>query len=62
MRALRADMSDTADAAQRRVQHYADATSRYVADQPVRAALIAAGIGALVAAAVLLSRRRKSRT
>lgn len=62
MRALRAGMSDTADAAQRRVQHYAGATSRYVADQPVRAALIAAGIGALVAAAVLLSRRRTPRT
>lgn len=62
MRAIRAGMSDTADAAQRRVQHYAGATSRYVADQPVRAALVAAGLGALVAAVVLLSRRRRHRS
>jgi ElaB/YqjD/DUF883 family membrane-anchored ribosome-binding protein len=61
MRGLREGMSGTAEAAQRRMQHYAGATSRYVANQPVRAALIAVGIGALVAAVVLLSRRRGNR-
>ncbi|MEY4712966.1 MAG: hypothetical protein RIS88_2416 [Pseudomonadota bacterium] len=61
MRSLREGMSGTADAAQRRMHRYAGATSRYVADQPMRAALIAAGIGALVAAAVLLARRRGNR-
>ncbi len=61
MRGLREGMSGTADAAQRQVQRYAGATSRYIADRPVRAALIAAGIGALLTAVVLLSRRRGNR-
>ncbi len=61
MRDLREGVSDTASAAQRRVQGYAGATSRYIADQPVRAALIAAGIGALVTAAILMARRRGNR-
>ncbi len=61
MRSLREGMSGTANAAQRSVHHYAGATSRYIADQPVRAALIAAGVGALIAAVVLWSRRRGNR-
>jgi ElaB/YqjD/DUF883 family membrane-anchored ribosome-binding protein len=61
MRNLREGMSGTADAAQRRMHRYAGATSHYIADQPLRAVFIAAGIGALVAAAVLMSRRRGHR-
>ena len=61
MRDLREGVADTASAAQRKVQDYAGATSRYVADQPVRAALIAVGVGALVMAAILVSRRRHNR-
>jgi ElaB/YqjD/DUF883 family membrane-anchored ribosome-binding protein len=61
MRDLRYGVSDTATAAQRHMGHYADATTRYVADQPVKAALMAAGVGALVMAAILMSRRRSDR-
>ena len=61
MRDLREGVSDTASGVQRKVQDYAGATSRYVADQPVRAALIAVGVGALVMAAILLARRRHHR-
>ncbi len=61
MRDLREGVADTASAAQRKVHDYAGATSRYIADQPLRAALIAASIGALVTAAVLLARRRSNR-
>ncbi len=61
MRDLREGVSDTAIAAQRKVHGYAGATSRYIADQPMRAALIAAGIGALVTAVILISRRRGNR-
>lgn len=61
MRDLRYGVSDTASAAQRHMGYYAGATSRYVADQPVKAALMAAGVGALVMAAILMSRRRSDR-
>lgn len=61
MRDLRYGVSDTASAAQRQMSQYADATSRYVAEQPVKAALMAAGVGALVMAAILMSRRRNDR-
>lgn len=59
MRGLREGMTDTAMAAQRRMGRYAGATTRYVAEQPVKAALIAAAVGALVMAAILLSRRSR---
>ena len=42
--------SDAAAAAQRQLGQYAHATSRYVTEQPVKSALIAAAIGAAVAA------------
>jgi ElaB/YqjD/DUF883 family membrane-anchored ribosome-binding protein len=58
MRDLREGVAETANTAQRKVHDYAGASARYIADQPVRAALIAAGIGALVMAAILVSRRR----
>lgn len=61
MRDLREGVVDTASGVQRKVQDYAGATSRYVADQPVRAALIAVGIGALVMTAILVARRRHHR-
>lgn len=58
MRDLRYGVADTAHAAQRHMGHYANATTRYVAEQPLKSALIAAGIGALVMAAVLMARRQ----
>lgn len=61
LRDLRYGVADTASAAQRQVGQYANATTRYVADQPVKAALIAAAVGALVAGVILASRRRGSR-
>jgi ElaB/YqjD/DUF883 family membrane-anchored ribosome-binding protein len=51
-------VSGTALAAQRQIGRYADVTGRYVSEQPVKSALIAAAIGALVAGAVMLARRR----
>lgn len=59
MRDLRYGVADTATAAQRQMGRYASATRHYVAEQPVRSALIAAGIGAVVAAAVLITRRQR---
>ncbi len=53
-------VSGTAAAAQRQIGRYADVTGRYVSEQPVKAALIAAAVGALVAGAVMLARRRNS--
>lgn len=61
VRDLREGVVDTAGAAQRQALQYADATRRYVADQPLRAALIAAVIGATVAWAVLGLRQRGGR-
>lgn len=61
MRDLRYGVADTASAAQRQMGHYANATTRYVAEQPLRSALIAAGVGAVVMAAILMARRRNGR-
>ena len=61
MRDLREGMADGASAAQRQVGQYADATRRYVADQPLRAAMMAVAVGVLVTATVLMLRRRGSR-
>lgn len=61
MRDLRYGVADTASSAQRQMSQYADATSRYVAEQPMKAAAMAAAVGALVMAAVLMSRRRHDR-
>jgi ElaB/YqjD/DUF883 family membrane-anchored ribosome-binding protein len=46
-------VSDATDAAQRQLGRYARATRRYVADEPVKSALIAAAVGAAAAALVL---------
>lgn len=61
MRDLRDGVSDTADAAGRQVHRYASATSRYIADQPLRTAMMAVGVGALVTAAIVIARRRAGR-
>jgi ElaB/YqjD/DUF883 family membrane-anchored ribosome-binding protein len=53
--------SEAAAAAQRQLGQYAQATGRYVTEQPVKSALIAAAIGAAVAALVLALRRRSDR-
>ena len=52
-------MSDATAAAQRQLGEYAQATRRYVSDEPVKSALIAAAIGAAVAALVLAIRRSR---
>lgn len=61
MRDLRYGVADTAATAQHQMARYANATSRYVAEQPVRSALIAAAVGALVMAAILYARREDER-
>ncbi len=61
MRDLRFGVADTATAAQRSMGRYADATTRYVAEQPMKSALMAAAVGAVVMAAILMSRRRTGR-
>lgn len=45
--------------AQDSLTRYADVTTRYVAEQPVRSVLIAAAVGAAVALLVSSSRRRR---
>ena len=54
-------MSDAASAAQRQLGQYAQSTTRYVSAQPVKSALIAAAIGAGVAALLLALRRNADR-
>lgn len=53
-------VGDRAVSAQREIGRYAEATGRYVSDQPVKSALIAAAAGALLAG-VLIAARRRSR-
>jgi ElaB/YqjD/DUF883 family membrane-anchored ribosome-binding protein len=52
-------VSDATAAAQRQLGQYAQVTGRYVSEQPVKSALIAAAIGAAVAALVLAIRRNR---
>jgi ElaB/YqjD/DUF883 family membrane-anchored ribosome-binding protein len=52
-------VSDATVAAQRQLGRYGHATRTYVSDQPVKSALIAAAIGAAVAALVLAIRRNR---
>jgi ElaB/YqjD/DUF883 family membrane-anchored ribosome-binding protein len=53
-------VGDTASAAQERLGRYAGVTGRYVTEQPVRSALIAAAVGAAVAAIVMVARSRRN--
>ena len=51
--------SDAGAKVQKWVSHYTEATSRYVAEQPVRSVLIAAAAGAALAALVIAASRRR---
>jgi ElaB/YqjD/DUF883 family membrane-anchored ribosome-binding protein len=59
MRDLRYGMRDMASRGASSMGEYAHATQRYVSEQPVRSALIAAAIGAAVAGLVLALRRNR---
>jgi ElaB/YqjD/DUF883 family membrane-anchored ribosome-binding protein len=59
MRDLRSGMSDRAAAAQRYMGDYAVASKQYVAEHPLKSALIAAAIGAAVAGLVIALRHRR---
>ncbi|RYF36057.1 MAG: hypothetical protein EOO25_21520 [Comamonadaceae bacterium] len=54
-------VGDRAVAAQRQIGRYAEATGRYVSDQPLKSALIAAAAGALLAGVLIAARRRSRR-
>lgn len=51
--------SQTGVRAQQSLRHCAAATERYVADQPIRAILIAAAAGAVIAALALATTRKR---
>ena len=60
VRDLRYGVKDLANKSASSVGEYAQATTRYVAEQPLKSALIAAAAGAAVAALVLVMRRNSS--
>ncbi len=62
MRDLRDNMKDMASRGASSVGDYAQATTRYISDEPVKSALIAAAIGAAVAGLVIALRRTRSST
>jgi ElaB/YqjD/DUF883 family membrane-anchored ribosome-binding protein len=57
MRDLRSNVRDIASRSASSMGDYAQATQRYVAEEPVKSALIAAAIGAALAGLVLAMRR-----
>jgi ElaB/YqjD/DUF883 family membrane-anchored ribosome-binding protein len=59
MKGLRSGVSERASAAQRYMGDYASAGSRYVAEHPLKSALIAAAVGAAVAGIVIAMRHRR---
>ena len=59
VRDLRYGVKDLASKSVTSVGDYAQATGRYVSEQPMKSALIAAAMGAAVAALVLAMRRNK---
>lgn len=61
VRDLRYGVKDLASRGVSSVGEYASATTRYVAEQPVKSALIAAAVGAAVAALVLAMRRNSNK-
>lgn len=54
-------VGESATAAQERLGRYAGATGRYVSEQPLKTALMAAAFGAAVAAIVMVARSRRNR-
>ena len=60
VRDLRYGVKDLANKSASSVGEYAQATTRYVAEQPLKSALIAAAVGAAVAALVLAMRRNSN--
>ncbi|MEO5670565.1 MAG: hypothetical protein ABIR26_07725 [Ramlibacter sp.] len=50
-------VSDATTAAQRQIGRYAQGTVRYVSEEPLKSALIAAAVGAVVAGIILAARR-----
>ena len=57
LRDLRGGMKDMANRGANSMGEYAQATTRYISDEPVKSALIAAAIGAAVAGLVIALRR-----
>ena len=53
--------SDAGAKAQKTLTRYADSTGEYVANQPMKSALIAAAAGAAIATLLLSARRRNDR-
>jgi ElaB/YqjD/DUF883 family membrane-anchored ribosome-binding protein len=58
-RDLREGIKDAGATAQRQLGRYAQSAGRYVSDEPVKSALIAAAVGAAVAALVMALLRDK---
>ena len=61
MRDLRDNVKDYASRGASSVSDYAQATTRYIAEEPLKSALIAAAVGAAVAGLVIALRRSSSR-
>ncbi|RYF15546.1 MAG: hypothetical protein EOO30_14235 [Comamonadaceae bacterium] len=61
MKDLRSGVSDRASAASRYMGDYAVASKTYVADHPLKSALVAAAIGAAVAGLIIALRHRRER-
>ena len=61
VRDLRYGVKDLASKGVSSVGDYAQATTRYVSQQPLKSALIAAGIGAALAALVIAMRRNSNK-
>ena len=61
IRDLRSNARDIASRGASSVGDYAQATTRYVSEQPLKSALIAAAVGAGVAALVIAMRRSNNR-
>jgi ElaB/YqjD/DUF883 family membrane-anchored ribosome-binding protein len=61
MKDLRSGMSDRAAAAQRYMGDYARTGSRYVTENPLKSALIAAAVGAAIAGLIIALRQREER-
>lgn len=59
MKDLRSGVTDRASAARSYMGEYASAGGRYVADHPLKSALIAAAVGAAVAGLYLAMRHRR---